>query len=102
MLYTIICRDKPGQQELRQATREDHLAYIESAAKRLKFAGPILADDDSAAPTGSLIILEAASREAVELFVMNDPYCRAGLFQSTEILLCRQVLGSSVDSGDSA
>ena len=40
MYFVIACIDKPGQPELRQDNRPDHLAYLEDHAGRIVAAGP--------------------------------------------------------------
>ncbi|EFG9941320.1 hypothetical protein BL470_005420, partial [Escherichia coli] len=36
-------------------------------------------------PNGSLVVIDVADRSAAEAFAANDPYARAGLFESVEI-----------------
>ena len=43
MLYALICEDKADSEELRKATRADHLAYIGNFD--VKLAGPMISDD---------------------------------------------------------
>ena len=94
MLYILLCRDKPDSLEVRMANRDAHIEYAGQAGDRLKFAGPLL--DDDGLMCGSMIVVEAASKEAAELVAANDPYNRAGLFESVEILPWKGVLGSWV------
>ncbi|EBU8132008.1 hypothetical protein DLM20_24945, partial [Salmonella enterica subsp. enterica serovar Java] len=49
----------------------------------LAFAGPFL--DEVGKPNGSLVVIDVADRSAAEAFAANDPYARAGLFESVEI-----------------
>lgn len=85
MLFAIICTDKPGQTQTRMDNRPDHVAYLEklNAAGTLKFAGPFL--DDNEQPRGSLVMVEAESREAAAAIAAKDPYALAGLFETVEI-----------------
>ena len=85
MIFALICKDKPGALEVRQANRPTHLEYINglNAAGKLKFAGPFLGDDGK--PLGSLVAVEVADRAAAEEIAANDPYAKAGLFDSVEI-----------------
>ncbi|MGQ5701330.1 YciI family protein [Sandaracinobacteroides sp. A072] len=89
-IYAIHCIDKPLQQELRAATRPDHLAYLESAISQILVAGPLL--DDEGAPIGSMILMEFPDRRSAVDFAANDPYSRAGLFASVAVTVWRQVL----------
>lgn len=83
MLFALICTDKPGSVELRMKMRPDHLAFLDSLGAAVKGAGPFT--DDAGSPTGSLILVEAENRSAVETLTAGDPYAKAGLFSSVEI-----------------
>jgi uncharacterized protein YciI len=82
-LFMLACFDRPNSLDLRMATREAHLAYVREKAAMVKVAGPLL--DEAEAMAGSLFILEAADRAAVEAFSAADPYRQAGLFGQVEI-----------------
>ena len=83
MHFVISCTDKPGQPGLRQENRPDHLDYLESHAERIVAAGPTLSDDD--APNGSVLVMEFDDRAQAQAFVDNDPYAKAGVFESVSI-----------------
>jgi uncharacterized protein YciI len=83
MQFAIYCIDKPNASDLRMATRADHLKYIDETTIGIVLAGPLLGDDG--AMQGSLFIVEAEDRAAVERFSAADPYRRAGLFERVEI-----------------
>lgn len=89
--YAIVCKDKPGLLETRLATRPTHLDYLKDAAN-LKLAGPLL--DDEGNPNGSILIVEAEDKAAVQAWADNDPYTLAGVFESVEIHPWRVVIGS--------
>ena len=84
MLYALICTDKAHSEDLRQKTREAHLGFLSGLGERLKGAGPFMCDD-LVSPTGSLVIIEAASRDEALAVANEDPYSLAGLFESVEI-----------------
>ncbi|MEO4001052.1 YciI-like protein [Mesorhizobium sp. CAU 1732] len=86
MLFTIICKDKPGNLEVRMANRPAHLEYLTAlnAAGTLKFAGPFLGDDGK--PIGSLVAVEAETLDAAKAIGAGDPYAKADLFASVEVL----------------
>lgn len=92
MLFVIYCLDKPDQLELRMQNREDHLAYAK-ATKSIKFAGPML-EGDGETMIGSLIVLEAESLAGAQAWSENDPYRKAGVFQSVEVRPWKWLLGS--------
>lgn len=93
MLYVIIAKDKPDSVELRMSTRTAHLDYLAGAEDRLKLAGPLLTPGEDPKPIGSMIIIDAASEAAVQLFADSDPYNHAGLFESVEIRPWKGAIG---------
>ena len=83
MLFALICTDKPQSLEVRLATRDAHLAYLETYIDRIVQAGPML--DPDGRPCGSLLLVEVADAAAAAGFAEADPYARAGLFESVII-----------------
>ena len=83
MYFVISCVDKPGQPGLRQDNRPDHLDYLGSHAERIVAAGPPLGADN--APTGSVLVMEFDDRAQAQAFADNDPYAKAGVFESVSI-----------------
>lgn len=81
--YALICRDHPNSLELRKKTRAAHLAYLRDSGVHLFLGGPLLSENHE--PIGSLIIIEVENQHAADVFAHNDPYAKAGLFQSVEI-----------------
>lgn len=85
MHFYIRCVDKPGHLDVRKANREDHLAYIKGGfADRIVAAGPTL-DPDMEGMNGSVFIIDFDSIEEAREFAANDPYAKAGLFESVVI-----------------
>lgn len=93
MLYACVCTDKPEAGDLRQQTREAHLAHLRSHSDAIVSAGPLLSDDQSR-PVGSLLIVEADTLEAARAMMEADPYARAGVFERIEVYPWRWVVGS--------
>jgi uncharacterized protein YciI len=89
MLFVVLTTDKPGGLALRMATRPTHLEYLRANIARLIQAGPHLTED--AKPAGTLLVIEAKDRQDAENFVANDPYSKAGLFDSVTIRPYRAV-----------
>ncbi|MHA7874871.1 YciI family protein [Roseivivax sp.] len=89
MLVALTARDKPGALEIRKANRDAHLAYIEDTGVVTQ-AGPLIVDGEMA---GSLVILEVADMAAAEAWAENDPYAKAGLFASVELVEWKKVIG---------
>lgn len=90
MLYMFHCTDKAGAAPVRADNRAAHLAYLEANADRIFVAGPLLSDDGQGM-VGSLLIVECADEAAAKAFAADDPYAKAGLFQSVEIRAWRRV-----------
>jgi len=84
MLYALICTDKPNSLDLRLANRPNHIAYLKSLGPTLVFAGPFT-EADGKTMNGSLVVVEAESREAAQQLADGDPFAKAGVFASVEI-----------------
>ncbi len=89
MLIALIARDKPGALQTRLDNRSAHLAYIEETGV-VSQAGPLL---DGEAMIGSLIILDVEDLTAAQNWAESDPYAKAGLFQSVELIPWKKVVG---------
>lgn len=85
MLFALLCKDKPGHLQVRLDNRPAHVDYLNelNAEGRLAFAGPFL--DADGKPNGSLVVVEATDLDAATALAGNDPYARAGLFESVDI-----------------
>ena len=88
-LFAVICRDKPNHLQTRMETRERHLAYLAETGV-VQFAGPFI---EGGSPIGSLLVVEAESREAAGAWAAKDPYTQAGLFAEVEVIEWRKVIG---------
>ena len=89
MLIALIARDKKGALEIRKANRDNHLAYIDATGVVAQ-AGPLIENGDMA---GSLVILDVADMAAAEDWAANDPYAKAGLFDTVELIEWKKVIG---------
>jgi uncharacterized protein len=91
-LFVLSCIDRPDSLERRMAAREAHLAYVADNRAMVRLAGPYL--DDGGQMIGSMFVLEASDRAAVEAFSAADPYVLAGLFERVEIRIWRVSVGA--------
>ena len=91
MQFAILCLDKPNAASVRAANRPAHLEYLKGFTKNVVVAGPLLTED-GAGMIGSLLMMEFAGRAEAERFAENDPYRKAGLFQSVTITPWRKTL----------
>ena len=89
-LFAISCKDKPGALETRLAIRPVHLDYLRES-KILKLAGALLGEDGN--PIGSLLIVEADDIAAAQAQADNDPFTKAGVFESVEVRPWRLAIG---------
>lgn len=89
MKIVLIARDKPDHLDLRKANRDAHLAYIAETGC-VDAAGPLL--DGDGAMCGSLIVLDLADMAQAENWAASDPYAKAGLFASVELLVWNKVI----------
>ena len=89
MLIALIARDKPGALQTRTDNREKHLAYIKETGV-VSQAGPLLGDDGNMC--GSLVILDVEDMAAAEAWAENDPYAKAGLFETVELIPWKKVI----------
>ena len=89
MPYAIITRDKPNHLQLRNETRGPHLEYLTEHADKLLAAGA-QTDDEGQGGYGGIIIVDTESRAEAEAFIQNDPFTKAGLFSSIEVVRWRK------------
>lgn len=85
MLFAALCTDKEGALQIRLDTRPTHVAYLDDLNARgiLKVAGPFLGEDGK--PNGSLVIIDAETKDAATAIFAEDPYAKAGLFASVDV-----------------
>lgn len=84
MLWAIHCLDAPGTAALRADQRPAHSARLRAASVRPVLYGPLVAGDGTTA-VGSLIVVEAETREQVEEFATGDPFAVSGVWERVEI-----------------
>lgn len=90
MLVALIAKDKPGALAVRMENRPAHVDYLKSS-DAVRQAGPLL--DEAGEMIGSLIILEVADMAAANAWASGDPYGKAGLFASVELVPWNRVIG---------
>lgn len=91
-LFVLMCVDHPGALDRRMAARENHLAYVREHIAMVKVAGPML--NDAGEMAGSMFVIEAADRAAVEAFSAADPYRLANVFERVELHPWRVTVGA--------
>ncbi len=68
-----------GGIEARAGAMEPHLAYLRASRDRIRFAGPLFADDGET-PRGSMTLLDAPDRASAQAWLADEPYNAAGAF----------------------
>jgi uncharacterized protein YciI len=91
-LFVLTCIDKPGSLALRMATREAHFAYARSLPGVVRLGGPFL--DPKGDMAGSLIVIEAEDLAGAKRFNAEDPYTKAGLWESVDVRPWRVTFGA--------
>jgi uncharacterized protein YciI len=89
MLIALIARDKPGALQTRLDNRDAHVAYLTETGV-VSQAGPLLGEND--AMIGSLVVLDVPDMKAAQAWAENDPYAKAGLFASVELIPWKKVI----------
>ncbi len=85
--FAVWATDRPGALERRTRVREEHrqrLRRAEGLGIRVLHGGPTLCAQDQHM-NGTLLIVEAATLEAVRQFIEGDPYMREGVYESVLI-----------------
>ena len=91
--FILICRDKPDALHVRMATREAHLAWVGENMAQVWCARGRFWTTPAGWRARSSSSKPTAGAE-VEAFTAADPYAKAGLFESVEILSWRQTVGA--------
>jgi uncharacterized protein YciI len=89
MPYAIQTIDKPDSAEVRTATRAAHLEYLTAHKDKLLAAGAVI-DDDGTGGHGGILIVDTDDRAEAERFIAEDPFTKAGLFQSVTVVRWRK------------
>lgn len=98
MLYAIISQDVENSLDKRLSVRPEHIERLHSLKEqgRLILAGPHPAIDNNepgpAGFTGSLIVAEFESLEEAQVWADNDPYIKAGVYESVTVKPFKKVL----------
>ena len=93
MLFAIARRDRPGMADRRAELLAAHAAYQKQFMPQIVFGGGLLADgaDPDAFEyneagirdvVGNVLIVDVPDRAAAQAMHDNDPYTKAGLFET--------------------
>ncbi len=84
MPYVIVTKDKPDSLDLRTSVRGVHLEYLVANMDKLLAAGAMI-EDDGTGGHGGVLIVDTDDRAEAEAFIENDPFTKAGLFESVTV-----------------
>lgn len=87
MFFVIHATDKGDALPTRAKYYRAHRAHLDEAGSQgiaVLMAGPLVADDGET-PVGSLFVLEAKDRAAVDAFTRSDPYHLNGVWETVDI-----------------
>ena len=87
MFFVIHATDKQDALEWRAKYYREHRAHLDQSSAHgvaVLMAGPLVADDGET-PVGSLFVLDAKDRAAVDAFTRSDPYCIHGVWERIDI-----------------
>ena len=90
MLVCLMARDKAGALNVRMENRSAHVDYLKST-DHVHLAGPLI--DANGDMCGSMIVLDVPDMAAAENWVTDDPYGKAGLFESVTLTEWKKVIG---------
>ena len=88
MYWLMVCRHRPSAEILREQHRDAHRQHVATGGGGLArvLIGSALTADDGETPIGNFGVLEAPTRQAAQAFAESDPFARAGLVESIEIV----------------
>jgi uncharacterized protein YciI len=83
--FVVHALDASGKEEARAANRPAHRDRLRRHDHPLavRVGGPLL--DDDGRMCGTMLVIEADSRKAVENYIAGDPYALAGVYGTVEI-----------------
>jgi uncharacterized protein YciI len=89
MLWIIYQEDRADGAAIRAATKDAHLAYLDMHEEIVVLGGALLADEGPER-LGSCLTINVPDRAAADRFSENEPFRKAGLFQSVKIYRMRR------------
>lgn len=93
--FVIYALDKPDSSDIRDTHRAAHRARLRDPGDlpiTFHVGGPMT--DDDGKMIGSMLVVEAPSKEVVETFEHGDPYSVNGLYERVDIRTYNWGLGT--------
>lgn len=85
MTWLVRCLYRPDGARDRLPLRAEHIRHMLAWLPRTVFGAAML-DADAQTPVGMVVALSVTSREEAQHFIDTEPYARAGLFSSVEVV----------------
>ena len=96
--FLLECAVDPARLDIFTAKRAEHYEFLIAHQSEVLFGGPARAQPDGP-PQTMIIVIEAASADAAEVFISAEPYNRNGGFSHVSVRPWNQVIPEAV-SGD--
>jgi hypothetical protein len=100
MLFVVHALDKKAMMPVRAKHYRDHRIHLDKSAAHgvdVVTAGTLLADDGET-PAGSIFVIDAADRAAVDAFTKSDPYHLNGVWERVEVHRYNKKRGTPIAS----
>lgn len=91
MLYVVHGVDKPHS-PIREALIEEHRAYLAACPLNIVASGPLV-DETGTRMIGSIVVVDCAHRGEVDRMMADEPFNRAGLYESLHVNRWHQRVG---------
>ena len=93
VIYVRLCIDRPGSRDLRMAHRDARQRWLGNPPGRIVEAGPLFVDDAGDAYGGTMMLIEADSREAAMAVHEDDPFTKAGVYDRVVLMRYEKRVG---------
>ena len=95
--FLILTTDVADGPAIRGRVRDAHLAWLrEPSPVRVLSAGPWLDSED--VMRGSMLVVSAPDRGALDTWMADDPYAKAGLMAAVDVRPFKLVIGRPGDA----
>src|SRR2546423_14935329 len=100
MLFVVHAIDKPGMMPTRAKFYRAHRVHLDESGKHkvdVVTAGTLVGDDGEM-PVGSVFVIDASDRTAVDAFTRSDPYHVNGVWGTVHINIYNKKRGTPIVS----
>lgn len=86
-LFVVIGHDVENSAALRKEARPAHVARLKElhANGKLVLAGPCPTEHGADSMTGSVIVVDFDSQDALEAWLKDEPYLHAGVYSHVDV-----------------